>query len=114
MRYRKGDNAYTARVARAHADTEHKAVVVDFVTNKEEVISVSNIQGVLLTQFAKGETATIKKDDTSYYGELLLAFSTDELSVLVHGKRQGEGELEVLEDKYVLTVNREDGGLVLH
>ena len=116
VRYRKGGNTntYTARVVQAHAGADHEAVVVDLATNKKEVISVSNIQGVLLSQFTGGETATIKRGNTSYYGELFLAFSNDELSVLVHGMRHGEGELELLDDKHTITVDREDEGLVLH
>ena len=115
VHYREGDSRHTAQVIRAHEGENSNAVVVDLITDAEKVIAVRDIQGVLFSQHADyGKAVTFKVDDMTYYGEAFLVFSNDELSVLVHGTRQGEGELELLDDKYTIAVSRDEEGLVIH
>ena len=116
-RYRQGDTNYTAQVLGAR-DVERSdtlgVVVVDLVTGEEKRIAVADIQGVLLLkQSDYGRAVTIKIGDTDYYGELFLAFSNGELTALIHATRQSEG-VELLDDRYTITVHREDEGLILH
>ena len=117
VRYRQGNTTHTAQVLGTR-DAEQSdtlsAVVVDLVTDEEKRIVVTDIQGVLLLKQADyGRAVTIKIGDTDYYGELFLAFSNGELTALIHATRQGE-EVELLDDMYTITVDREDEGLIMH
>ena len=112
VRYRQGNRNLTAQVTGAHRGADNRAVVVDLVTGKKKVIDVADIAGVLLMQHAGGEAATIDVGNATYQGEVMFSFSNEEVSVLVHAKREGEDMLELLDDKHTLTVQRTDEGLI--
>ena len=112
VRYREGEITFTARVSRAHDPS--KPVVVDLGSDAEKVIDVADIQGVLLVEHTDyGRAATIKIGDLTCYGEVSLAFSNGELTILVHAIRQSDAELEMLTEKQTITMHREDEGLIL-
>ena len=115
VRYRQSGNTFTALVLGADESSEIRAVVVDLATDEEKVIAVADIQGVLQLKHADySKPATINIDDSSYYGEVFLVFSTGELTALIHATREGDAGIELLNNKYTLTVHREDEGLTLH
>ena len=99
-------------MSRAHDPS--KPVVVDLGSDAEKVIDVADIQGVLLVEHTDyGRAATIKIGDLTCYGEVSLAFSNGELTILVHAIRQSDAELEMLTEKQTITMHREDEGLIL-
>lgn len=114
--YRAGADNRIAQVGSPHEDVDDgMAVVFDLDTDTERVIALADIQGVLLAKHPDyGIPATIRVGTTAHYGEVFLAFSNDELTVLIHAVHRGDGKVELVDDKYTVTVPRSDAGLILH